>query len=311
MPVNPATGQPVRARTSSSAATSPGSLAEFWADGPKSETPPGHWNVLANDVSDELGPEPPDRRRGRAGRPPRVGRQAVPRAQRRGPRRRDRRLGPQGPLRLRPPDLDDPVHRGARASRATRRCPATTGRDCRSCRASSSSSRPRRRRPASATPPSRGTRARSRSVPGRAIQPTRRREIGGVGWILAVGLGAVPAADIRDAGIPGLRLGPQHVQPCRRRGDDRLHRQRVFPRRDERLHDPGRLAQVREGPHDRHPASSGRRTTTPPTRRASRGCTAASTSPADDFTGRMIGSRVRQGRVGARAQRYYAGTAGS
>lgn len=27
-------------------------LAEFWADGPTSETPPGHWNVLANDVAD-------------------------------------------------------------------------------------------------------------------------------------------------------------------------------------------------------------------------------------------------------------------
>ncbi len=27
-------------------------LAEFWADGPESETPPGHWNTLANDVSD-------------------------------------------------------------------------------------------------------------------------------------------------------------------------------------------------------------------------------------------------------------------
>ncbi len=30
-------------------------LAEFWADGPKSETPPGHWNVLANDVADAPG----------------------------------------------------------------------------------------------------------------------------------------------------------------------------------------------------------------------------------------------------------------
>ena len=28
-------------------------LAEFWADGPKSETPPGHWNVLANKVADD------------------------------------------------------------------------------------------------------------------------------------------------------------------------------------------------------------------------------------------------------------------
>jgi hypothetical protein len=27
-------------------------LAEFWADGPNSETPPGHWNVLANYVGD-------------------------------------------------------------------------------------------------------------------------------------------------------------------------------------------------------------------------------------------------------------------
>jgi len=28
-------------------------LAEFWADGPFSETPPGHWNVLANEVADD------------------------------------------------------------------------------------------------------------------------------------------------------------------------------------------------------------------------------------------------------------------
>jgi hypothetical protein len=29
--------------------------AEFWADGPESETPPGHWNTMANTVSDGLG----------------------------------------------------------------------------------------------------------------------------------------------------------------------------------------------------------------------------------------------------------------
>jgi len=29
-------------------------LAEFWADGPSSETPPGHWNVIANQVSDTM-----------------------------------------------------------------------------------------------------------------------------------------------------------------------------------------------------------------------------------------------------------------
>jgi len=30
-------------------------LAEWWADGPTSETPPGHWNVIANMVSDTPG----------------------------------------------------------------------------------------------------------------------------------------------------------------------------------------------------------------------------------------------------------------
>lgn len=49
--VNPATGQPypdnfVRAADYGRV------LAEFWADGPDSETPPGHWNVLANEISE-------------------------------------------------------------------------------------------------------------------------------------------------------------------------------------------------------------------------------------------------------------------
>ena len=30
-------------------------MAEFWADGPKSETPPGHWNTIANSVADAAG----------------------------------------------------------------------------------------------------------------------------------------------------------------------------------------------------------------------------------------------------------------
>ena len=53
-PLNPATGQPYPADL-----VNQGDfyrvMAEFWADGPKSETPPGHWNVLANAASDELG----------------------------------------------------------------------------------------------------------------------------------------------------------------------------------------------------------------------------------------------------------------
>jgi hypothetical protein len=32
-------------------------VAEFWADGPNSETPPGHWNTMANAATEELGDE--------------------------------------------------------------------------------------------------------------------------------------------------------------------------------------------------------------------------------------------------------------
>ena len=53
--VNPATGQPYPPDV-----VNEGDfgrvMAEFWADGPNSDTPPGHWNVLANLASDELAP---------------------------------------------------------------------------------------------------------------------------------------------------------------------------------------------------------------------------------------------------------------
>jgi hypothetical protein len=52
---NPATGQPYEPEVVKLGDFAR-ALTEFWADGPKSETPPGHWNVIANTVSDELGP---------------------------------------------------------------------------------------------------------------------------------------------------------------------------------------------------------------------------------------------------------------
>jgi hypothetical protein len=52
-PVNPVTGQPYP-RQMVNQADFMRAATQFWADGPASETPPGHWNVLANDVSDEL-----------------------------------------------------------------------------------------------------------------------------------------------------------------------------------------------------------------------------------------------------------------
>lgn len=53
-PVNPVTGQPYAPEVVPLADFGR-VLAEFWADGPRSETPPGHWNLIANQVADTPG----------------------------------------------------------------------------------------------------------------------------------------------------------------------------------------------------------------------------------------------------------------
>lgn len=50
-PRNPATGKPYAANLVNQADYFR-VLAEYWADGPDSETPPGHWNVIFNQVND-------------------------------------------------------------------------------------------------------------------------------------------------------------------------------------------------------------------------------------------------------------------
>ncbi len=50
-PLNPHTGQPYAPNVVKRADYGR-VIAEFWADGPDSETPPGHWNTLANYVAD-------------------------------------------------------------------------------------------------------------------------------------------------------------------------------------------------------------------------------------------------------------------
>ncbi len=50
-PANPATGLPYAPNVVKRGDFAR-VLAEYWADGPNSETPPGHWNVIANAVSD-------------------------------------------------------------------------------------------------------------------------------------------------------------------------------------------------------------------------------------------------------------------
>ena len=55
-PANPVTGAPYEPKLVNQADYGR-SAAEFWADGPNSETPPGHWNTLANSVSDAMAPD--------------------------------------------------------------------------------------------------------------------------------------------------------------------------------------------------------------------------------------------------------------
>jgi hypothetical protein len=50
---NPVTGQPYTSNVVLRGDFAR-ALTEFWADGPSSETPPGHWNVVANHVSDQM-----------------------------------------------------------------------------------------------------------------------------------------------------------------------------------------------------------------------------------------------------------------
>jgi hypothetical protein len=52
--VNPETGEPYAPRPTPRADLYR-VIAEYWADGPTSETPPGHWNLIANDVADRPG----------------------------------------------------------------------------------------------------------------------------------------------------------------------------------------------------------------------------------------------------------------
>jgi hypothetical protein len=52
--LNPATGKPYAANVVPRADYAR-ALAEYWADGPRSETPPGHWNSVANEVTDSPG----------------------------------------------------------------------------------------------------------------------------------------------------------------------------------------------------------------------------------------------------------------
>ena len=214
-------------------------IAEFWADGPDSETPPGHWNSLANYVTDH-----PDtvRRLGGAGavldpldwdlklylalngavhdaaicawglkgrydyvRPITAVRYMATLGQILRPE--PARLSRTRPAAL--PGTDRGHHRGVGGGRRAPRPPCRARRLGRGLRV-----------------------ARQAGGPGDAVQ--RRR--------LAPGgrLAALSARHLRHAAVRGLRLRPQRLQPRRRRGDGALHGERILPRR------PGRVGRPRQ-----------------------------------------------------------------
>ena len=154
-----------------------------------------------------------DRRR-RIGRErPRVGREDVPRPQRRDARRGGRMLGHEARLRLGPPDLDGPVHGRTRAVDGRRRAVV---------RAERAAARPgrnrgdhgaieRARRAARGARPVR-RRDRRPVVAGRAggrDDAVQRRALGA-----REGMGTVPAEDVRDACLSGSSRGTARSAPA-------------------------------------------------------------------------------------------------
>ena len=264
-------------------------LTEFWADGPKSETPPGHWNVIANRVSDELGPN-----LGSVAAGPTVD-----------------RLQWDVKLYL---ALNGAVHDAAIAAWGLKghydsvrpismiRYMAALGQSSDpslpSLRQGGPAARPgprradhqgdHRARPATC----RAGRQRGPDRDPRLVrQPQGSQDPDQSGHLdPRCRLGALPAPDLRHAVVPGLHLRPQHVQPGRRRGDDRVHRQRIRPGRSRRGHDRSGLAQGRVRSDRAGHASNGRPTTTRPTWPGSPACSAASTSRPTTSTVAQTGS---------------------
>ena len=187
-------------------------MAEFWADGPNSETPPGHWNVLANAVSDS-------------------------------PRFTRKLFGKGEPLDPLAWDvhvylaLNGAVHDAAIAAWDLKRRDVSSRPIClirwMGAKGQSSDSaravvRPgrapagpgahrgghegeQRARPAARAPRvlrRAGRRARLAWRAWRPVTPALGRAVGA-----RRRLGPLPAEELRHAGVPGLHLGTQHLQP--------------------------------------------------------------------------------------------------
>ena len=230
-------------------------LAEFWADGPDSETPPGHWFVILNEVNDH-----PLLSRRFEGTGEELGTlewgcQGVFRPGRRDARCRDRGLGRQGLVRLHPTDLVAARHGGPWPEQRRRRRLVPRGRHSPGRRGHrTGGSRRRTRRGGRRT-------CRQDQVPhlartglhrGRGNRYRRRR------LDPRRELVALPAPDLCHATVRRLRLGPLHLLACGGRGADRTDGRCLFPRRHEWLRDRGqRVPRIRGRPQRRHDAAVG------------------------------------------------------
>ena len=272
-PANPVTGKPYDPDVVNLADFAR-SLTEFWADGPKSETPPGHWNVVANTVSDQLAPNP---RIGGTG--PAVDRlewdvklyfalngathdAAIAAWGLKGyydsvrPISMIRYMASLGPVERSRPAVVQPrgPAPGSRSRRAHR--DETPG-------------------PANAMRPRRSRRRDRHPGLGRGIRrphdPDRRGRLES-----GHQLGPVSGPDLRDPIVPGLRVRPQHVQSSVGRSLTSFTGSEYFP--GDSASGPSRRARSRSRPDRRRTSRfNGPPTTTPRTGPASRACTAGST----------------------------------
>ena len=295
-------------RTSSCRRDFARALAEYWADGPKSETPPGHWNVIANEVSDTPGlalriggqGEPVDRLEWDVklylALNGAVHDAAIATWGSKGfydssrPISQIRYMGGKGQSS----DPDGPVVRLRRV--------------CRSCPASSRSSPRYRARRASAT---RGSPARRRDRHQRLArlpEGSRRRETSGVGWIRAVDWVPYQRSTFVTPAFAGYPSGHSTFSRAAAEVHDRLHRRCLLPGRSDELHRRPRASCSTRRDRRRTRRSSGRRTSTPPTRPGISRLFMGIHVPSDDVEGRKIGATCGKDAM-ALALRYFDGTA--
>ena len=308
-PLNPFTGAAVRAEHRQARRLLP-RARRVLGRRPDSETPPGHWNVIANEVARLPRLREAHRRHRPGARRPRVGRQGLLRAQR---RRRTTPPSPAGAVKrvydsVRPISMirymgglgtvDGSRRAVVRSRRPAARARADRGDHAREQRA--------RRAPRA---PRRVTSARSPSAAGRASRPTRAPRSAAIDWIRAKLWVPYQKTTFVTPAFAGFVSGHSTFSRAAAEVMAVITGDAVLPRRPRRV----------RGTRPTAPASPRR---VPRSDDRSQWATYFDASdqagiwrlcggihiPADDFSGRRMGSECGK-TAWALAERYYAGTA--